>query len=156
MCSTAVGSATVVDFMDSSDLAMGAARAAMELDQLLLGRETSLEAAMRVTEYLGRAIKTGPGEVPSASVDYSALVVLGRAMQDSRFFTSPARVEDLVSEAAQVVGGIREIHKTASSGGHGEEETVGILRDFFVALSRASMAAEEPITSRSPARPYRT
>lgn len=157
MCTSVLAcSDSEVDSVLESNLASGAARAAIELDQLLIGHPTSLCSTTAVTEFLTSSIPAGSGSTPPAWIDYSTVVVLGQALEELQRCPKPVTVQDLVSEAVEVVGGVSEIRANVASEEAPHEEQVRTLRDFFLALSRAAVSAEEPImSSRFPSHPFR-
>lgn len=112
------------------DLASLASRAAIELDNLMLKRPTSLEAAQRLAARLSERIPSTPA---SKIPDIATVVALRRALIETPGFTEATTLDELVKNAAQVTGLLSKA---------GPEVDLKLLRTFCVALSREATAAQ--------------
>ena len=114
------------------DLASLASRAAIELDNLILNRPTSLEAARGLAEKLAEQMHSSKGKnVP----DISTVVALRRALIETPGLASATTLDELVKNAAAVTGWL-------SNAGPDAKADLKSLRTFCVALSREATASQ--------------
>jgi hypothetical protein len=117
---------------EHTDLAALASRAAIELDNLMLNRPTSLDAARGLAERLGEQMHSSTGmNVP----DISTVVALRRALIETPGLTSATTLDELVKNAVAVTGWL-------STAGPNATVDLESLRKFCVALSREATASQ--------------
>lgn len=139
---------------NDTDLPLAAARAAIQLDNVLLGRGSNLSSVLQFTELLEGLVREGASPSQGTFTDYSTVVVVGSAMTGSEWCSSAVTVEELVNQAARMVGDIKQVEHP-DNGSAVEQEEIRRLRDFFVALSRSALASRGPLHGEMPDHPYR-
>lgn len=126
-----------------------ALRAAVELDDILHGKLSSVEAVRELAEALGKTTSVvGSGSLTSL-VDPLSADLIGRALE--RNSATPIHtVSDLVHQANQVVSSLR----AATQGSL--KEKIEALRDFCLALCEVTGSFQQEERERArPRHPYR-
>src|SRR5665213_3394133 len=133
MSSTVTQETEVLRALDS-DLPYLASCAAIELDNVLLGNQTSLVAVKSLAERLRNA--TAPvegGEAPKSLMDTPTLQVFTRAVNDSGQM-GVTTLGDLTLVASRIAGTL------AGATPDSNADRIRQMREFCVALSRAAAA----------------
>ncbi|MBI5678298.1 MAG: hypothetical protein HZC52_07380 [Planctomycetes bacterium] len=131
------------------DLILLASEAAIDIDNLLLGKHPDLMIIRRLAEQLKNSFDVGAtGGSSRSMMDPATLTILSEAVADATN-KSLQKVEELLNEAAKIA-------KTLSSDNPIENrEELCQARDFCVALSKAVMAYHKSIYDLSPSHPFR-
>ncbi len=133
-----------------SDLPSLASQAAVELDNLSLGRGKNLSAVKTLAEKLSQSV-TEVDEPSSRSslLDPVAAVAVSRAIGDLGDSAQPKQLNDLLSRAGDLTRQLRALAEDATA-----DADIPTLRSFCVALSRHASAAEPSLYDRY-SHPYR-
>lgn len=119
-----------------------ACQAAIELDNMLLGRPTDASAVGRLGQKLGQSVA---GDATSASVP--------RLADMRRTLALHAAVRRIGSVDQSTVSGLQEVTRAlaqqlCSVGSQSLHDDLVKLRSFCVALSRAAVVSERPVLER--------
>ena len=113
------------------EFALVSARAAIEVDNLLLGRNTGVENVRRLTDTLASAAAASASAASAGGFDAATVGVLGQAVKASCSVQS-STIADFVREANSIARTL-DLHTTL-----GKSDGLPKLREFFVALSKAA------------------
>jgi hypothetical protein len=128
-----------------SDLALLAARAAVELDDLLLDRSTNVASVVSLGEHLQSTLKVMEnGPVSMQLMDPTTVVMVNSAMTAS--LGAVSTVEELVTRAREMTADVK-----AGTDDRGRLEKA---RSFCVALSRVADAYGPAIDEADTRHPY--
>lgn len=124
-----------------NNLSSIACRAAIELDNLIIGQQTDLESVRQLAVKITALVSGDAGgqSVPNPS----AVVVMNRAIHDCHWSSEPpARVDDLVRQAGQITDRLTRLAQ-----GNPQDEThtdidPAKLRLFCLTLSRLAVGAK--------------
>ncbi len=134
-----------------ADLASLASEAAIDIEYLLLKRETNSLAIQRLAERLNNSIEVTPtGDPPHSLMDPVTLTILNEAVAKAKNKKSLQKVEELLVEAAEIAKALSRANLMDN-----HEEELKQARDFCVAFSRAVMAYHKSIHDLHPSHPFR-
>jgi hypothetical protein len=127
-----------------------AAEAALELDEVRLGKLDVSQAAAQLAEMLQNSFRRSSGQPEERYlIDPGALTVLTDAVTRCRAGQEEKDLPALVEEAWYISRGL-----TNAAGGN-QRDQIEELRDFCVALSRCAGAYVETVRGSSPRPAYR-
>ena len=109
-----------------SDLALLASRAAVEVDDLLLGRPSTLDAVRRLADHLQSKLRLDKAPASMRLMDPTTVVMVRRAMNASGGAVNT--IDELVARANEMTAEV-----PSATGDRGRLESA---RGFCVALSR--------------------
>lgn len=121
----------------SSDFCLIASQAAIDLDNLLLGKRTNLSSVKELVQIL----KTHTGSP-------GALTLVSHAMNESDYSPRPKTVAELVEQASTVVGDLEQANSSAVP-------NISKLRHFCAALSEYSACNLQRVYSSRARHPFR-
>ena|ERR1700733_12289982 len=129
-----------------------ASLAAVELDDLLLGRPKRFDAVARLAKALSESV-TSEGETrPTVQLDPTRLLVINRAFDDSRISAADlTTVDELVQSTVELTRALEQFKQSTEP----SVDHVQRLRSFCLALSRRASAVvygNEDLEQRSPFR----
>lgn len=132
------------------DLSFLATQAALELDSLIEGKETELEAVSRLSSVMSSSFQSVQAAGQSFSLDPATATILNRAFIDSNFANNLETVDELIQKSLELA---RELaSQTDPSQRNGE---LARMKRFCMALARCSAAYRESILGHRPKHPYR-
>ena len=127
-----------------------ASQAAIEIDRVLAGMDTGLEAVKRLATQLRNSVTSDSSSGAAKSlIDPSTGSVFGRALAQGPSGRSIGSVDELVREL------IATANKLPSSPTPEDPSSLEWARAFCVALSRFASAYRQSIHELRPAHPYR-
>jgi hypothetical protein len=130
------------------DLCLLASNAAVELDDLLLGRSSHMDSVHELAEILGRIGEPDTAESPLAMrVDPYAALVVSNALDESRWCTPLATLADLAREAGTIAA---RLHDSRTS----QSDSIERMRSFCIALSKSAAAYGDSLKALRPRRPF--
>lgn len=150
--------ANVPDVMLSEDIDLSsvACRAAIELDDLLIGRSEGVEAVRHLGSIISRSI---PPEKDSTSpnwlLDPSAFVIVNRAIHNAQSEKALGTVEGLVREAGEIVQRFEQLARNPTQFKDSRNAEVAEMRAFCLALSRSASASKKSPIEWTPKHPFR-
>lgn len=150
--STAIASeARMTSSVLSSDLCLVASQAAIELDNIILGKRKNLKAVRKLAGILKESlgISTTTHSVVAAP---GTLTLVSNAMNKSDYTPQAKTVTDLMKEATTVVD---NLEKTNASEGAGDQTALPQLREFCAALSLCSASYLQGVYASRPSHPFR-
>jgi hypothetical protein len=138
------------------DLPSVACQAAIELDNLILGRTTHLPSVAELSGRLSEEVPNVPDlNSPLSLVDPSTVVALRGTFQESRFSAPSDDIGDLTRQAEEIVRRLKAASEDPQSARASDLEGLKKLKECCLILSRRSAAASgDPEESRPP-HPYR-
>ena len=139
------------------DLSDVASRAAVELDNLLLGKSRDLQATTDLVEYITESIPENADSVKSgAGLDTTTVIVLNRAIDDSSVAAHPvSTVADLATEIYKILRQLEELKNSLNDPKEVVCEKLAKLRDFCLALSKGASLQGMPSQDLEPQHPFR-
>ena len=153
MCAT---EETVVIELES-DLASLSSRAAIALDNLVIGGEVERYALCTLADTIVLLTET-PAESsePALLLDPSTAIVMNHAIADAKLLpTALTTVEQLLQEASSIGERLREVSKDPPGFLGRQREDVEKMRSFCLALSKQACAYRESVADRQPTHPFR-
>ena len=133
------------------DLPFLASRAAIELDNLLLGRSKTLISVIALATRLRNSFRLDAnGGSPRSLVDPATLTVLGEAINRSTVHPPLTSVEDLIKKACAIADDL-----TKKTDPKDDRESLIWARAFCVALSHLASAYHKSIFDLRPPHPFR-
>ena len=141
----------------SLDLASLACDAAIELDNLILGRSEALDAVHRLATTISEVLSsTAQTSAQIAWLDPTTVVVMKRAIDDSIAPKTPVTtVPELVQEANKIKKRLIGLEGNTSSLKLQDMKDIEQMRAFCLALSKRASAQGQPLYDRKPDRPFR-
>jgi len=138
------------------DLPSLACRAAVELDNLNLGRSSSLENVQK----LSRSLKESLPEVadfasPSSLFDPTMAIVVNGAISDTRQAEPIRQMAKLLDETKNITDRFENLLRDPTEFCRTSLDEVKTLRSFCLALSKRAFAFKGPRQSRTPQHPFR-
>jgi hypothetical protein len=126
-----------------------ASRAALELDNLLLGRDGKLVAIPWLATELASAVADQKGASDN-QVRYNLVKVsvINRAFGVVGVVPRPTRVDEVVSQAVKLVESLKAVAKDPNGFREQKAEEVKRLRSFCLALARSTLASRNPRADR--------
>lgn len=129
-----------------SDLPSLACQAAIELDNLVIGRPVQLEAVRRLAAHISPPISG------ASSPDLTTLMVIRHAIDDGDGMCTPLSTVDQLRQEASKIG--ESLHNLLATDRH-DPETLKKMRTFCLVLSRSASAYQQPIDDIKPRNPFR-
>jgi hypothetical protein len=138
------------------DLPSVACQAAIELDNLILGRTTDLPSVTELSNRLTEEVPDVPDlNSPLSLVDPSTVVALHGTLQEAPIIAPSDDIGDLTRRAGEIVRRLRAVSADPQAARAKDPEGLRKLKEFCLILSRRSAAATgDPDESRPP-HPYR-
>lgn len=134
------------------DLPSLANQAAIELDNLLLGRDTGFEAVQRLASRLAADVANGDDSASTAvHYDPITLSVVNRAIDEWNPATRPEKISDVVKYVEQLTKRLEGAAKSPQSASREELEE---LRDHCVVLSESASVSGRPPFDNDPRYPF--
>lgn len=135
-----------------------ASRAAVELDNLLLGKSRDLQATTDLIEYITDSIPENANSVKSGTgLDTTTVIVLNRAIGDSSVAAhTVSTVADLATEIHKILRQLEDFKSNRNDSEKVVDEKLVKLRDFCLALSKSASLQEMPSRDLEPQHPFRT
>jgi hypothetical protein len=131
-----------------SNLSSLASTAAIEFDNLLLGKESDLQAATTLAERLRNSFEPNNGVgTPKSLMDPATLTILGEAAIKSNFQPNIVDVSDLISHALSIADNLTDKEQ--------DEDRLKWARTFCLALSKCAEAYRRSIYDLRPSHPFR-
>jgi hypothetical protein len=128
-----------------------AIEAANELDELVEGRPTGLDAVKRLAVVLKRSFQIDQsGEKREAFVDSGTVAVFSQAVDEVAAGAHITTISELVARAVEIVKGLED------SISNSENQGLKKMRDFCIALSNAAAAYQQSIDEMQPSHPFRS
>lgn len=145
---TTASQAKITSSVLSSDFCLIASQAAIELDNLILGKRKNLKAVGKLAGILRENLGTSPAThtVPGT------LTLVGNAMNRSGYKPTVKTVTDLITEAKTVVD---NLEGTSVSKGTRDQKALPKLREFCAALSLCSASYLQSVHASRPSHPFR-
>jgi len=133
------------------DLPYLASEAAIELDNLLLGRKSNLKSVHILAERIGNSFEIDRSNGATRPLmDPATLTVLGDAINESQSQPIVIKFEDLIKKASSIAD---ELLKNTNLKDNRKE--LEWARAFCVALSRLSAAYHKSVFDLRPPHPFR-
>jgi hypothetical protein len=124
----------------ATDIAQLAARAAAQIDNVILRRSTEVGAVRELAALLkDRVAVAGPKTSTAHFLDPSTVLLIDHALQETK--GSVRTVQELVAEAQRMIASLKQPDD-------GAVEHLKSTRSFCVALSRAAAALDESVDER--------
>ena len=127
-----------------------AIEAANEIDELIEGRQTTLDSVVRLAEVLKQSFRLDQPGVRQSFVDSGSVAVLSQAIDELSAGHRVSTVKELVEHATEIVKTL-ETSKTSSP-----TESLEKMRDFCIALASAATAYQQSIFEMRPSNPLRS
>jgi hypothetical protein len=139
-----------------SDLASVANQAAIELDNLLIGRKSvNLEAVTRLEALLGESVtKVEEPQAASSGLNPATAVVLHLAINDSAF-EHVSKLHELLTRAKEITGLFNQLTSDPNDFSRQHRQIIEQMRNFCVALSKRAGAASHFTFEERPSHPFR-
>jgi hypothetical protein len=138
------------------DLASLACQAAIELDNLILDRSTTLDSVRRLVATIAESVPESMDVFsPSSLLDPTAVLVLNRAIGDTVPGKAPTRVDELVRQASRMM---QQLSEMIANPGHSRVSRLPELkqmRSLCLAVSKHASAATPSPEERIPEHPFR-
>jgi hypothetical protein len=139
-----------------SDLPSVACQAAIELDNLILGRANDLPSVRELSARLTQEVPALPDLAsPLSLVDPSTVVVLHGTFQEARMTAPSDDIGDLTRQAGEIVRRLRRASDDPQVARTSDREGLRQLKEFCLILSRRSAAANRDVDESRPTHPYR-
>jgi hypothetical protein len=145
-----VSEARMTSSILSSDLCLVASQAAIELDNIILGKKKNLKAVRKLAGILKENLGSSSA-THSVSAVPGTLTLVGNAMNTSEYGPPAKTVAALIDEAANVVENL----ETSASKGSRDQEDLPKLREFCAALSLCSASYLQGMYASRPSHPFR-
>jgi len=138
------------------DLPSLASHAAIELDNLIRGQEIQLEAVPRLASLISDTIPPIEGlPAPTSLLDPMTVVVMNRAITDSKMAGTMTTVLELVQEAGKIGAYLKRVNEDPQRFGKENVELLEQMRAFCLALSKRASAHRKSIEDVKPPHPFR-
>lgn len=142
-----------------SDVPSLACHAAIELDNLIRGKGTGLNAVIQLAEVISQDMalskSDATGIISSAYLDSATAVALNYAIADYNRSTTPDELHKLITETKEVVQCLRKLVENPKRALEEKPEKVKQLKYFCLALSKRALALEVPQYQEESQHPYR-
>ena len=147
------------DWESEVDLATVACDAAIELDNLIIGKSTNLKAVNRLIEEIKNVGELSQTEAergfPLANLSPATAVDLNNAIAVSEISDLKANLFDLSKETKRIVENLRKVVKDPQEAIRQDQVGVGKLKSFCLALSRFALARKFSLYEAESWHPYR-
>ena len=131
-----------------NDLSSLACRAAIDLDNLIIGRGTNLNGLRRLATAISTALSPSGHAADALPLNPTAVVMMNRAIHDSNWSAEPlTSVEDLVKQAQQITDSLKHLAESVRPEENRADTNSVRLRIFCLSLSKLALASER---SRAP------
>ncbi len=138
------------------DLPSVACQAAMELDNLILGRNSSLRGVAELSNRLTEEVPDVPDlNSPLSLVDPSTVVALHGTLQEACITGPSDNITDLTRRAGEIVQRLKTVSADPQAARSADLEGLRKLKDFCLILSRRAAAASGDPEEARPPHPYR-
>lgn len=140
-----------------SDLPSLASQAAIELDNLILGRSSQVEAIRRLALRIGESVERDAEPASALSrLDPKTVVVIKRAIDDALRLNAPlTTVDELVHETGKIRERLERVSQNPQALQQHGIDSLKQMRAFCLALSRRASAHEQSMDDRKPPHPFR-
>jgi len=131
------------------DLSFLATQAALELDRLMGGKETDLEAISKLSRVMSNSFQSVQVVGQSSSFDPAIATIVNRAFIDSNL-AKLETVDELIQKSLQLAQDLQsQTDPSQRNGG------LATMKEFCIALARCSAAYRESVLGNRPKHPYR-
>ena len=138
------------------DLPSLACRAAVELDNLSLGRSTGLESVRKLSLSLQESLpEVADFASPSSLFDPTMAIVVNGAISDARQAEPIRQMTKLLSETKTITDRLDNLLQDPDEFCRTSLDQVKELRSFCLALSKRAFGSKRPRQSRAPRHPFR-
>jgi hypothetical protein len=138
------------------DLPSVACQAAIELDNLILGRGTSLPGIAELSNRLTEEVPNVPDlNSPLSLVDPSTVVALHGTLQEASITGPSDDIADLTRRAGEIVQRLKTVSDNPQAARSGDLAGLRKLKEFCLILSRRAAAASGDPDEARPPHPYR-
>jgi hypothetical protein len=138
------------------DLPSVACQAAIELDNLILGRGTSLSGVAELSNRLTEEVPNVPDlNSPLSLVDPSTVVALHGTLQEACITGPSDDIADLTRRAGEIVQRLKSVSDNPQAARSAGLEELHKLKDFCLILSRRAAATSGDPDEARPPHPYR-
>lgn len=138
------------------NLASLACEAAIEIDNLLLGRKQSLVAVVALIDAISSSVtKVEKPTRPNSLLDPTTAIALNRAIQATYSIQALKRLDELVREADRITGRLVKLVETPTQFLKQHPDELRRMKAFCLALSRSASALMHPIQDLQPEHPFR-
>ena len=138
------------------DLPSVACQAAIELDNLILGRGTSLLGVVELSNRLTEEVPNVPDlNSPLSLVDPSTVVALYGTLQEACIIGSSGDIADLTRRTEEIVLRLKTVNDDPQAARSADLGGVRKLKEFCLILSRRAAAAGGDLDEARPPHPYR-
>lgn len=128
--------------MPTTDLATMACRAAIELDNTILGRGQRLETVKRLADQMSYLVARIKPTSPTSFTDPTAVVLMKRAVEDFAIGKAhPSTVDELAEIASTIQQSLRELLKEQQP----SKDHLQKMRSFCLALSESASSYQHSI-----------
>jgi len=127
-----------------------AIEAANEIDELIEGRETTLDSVDRLAEVLKQSFRLNQPNERHSFIDSGSVAVFSQAMDELPARQEVSTVKELVQRALKIVNTL-ETYKTGSP-----DKSLREMRDFCIALASAATTYQQSIFEMRPSNPLRS
>lgn len=137
-----------------ADLPFLSSRAAIELDNVVLGRPTELSSVKALVRRLSNSFEPiHETATPRSLMDPATLTVVSRAISGSQWTSKLTTVDQLVTEAWNLTSSMKKSSEDRTS--TPEKQVLERMRDFCVALSKCAASYRKTIHAARPVHRYR-
>ena len=134
------------------DIPMLASQAAIELDNLRLGRHPQLGAVARLGKLLTNSVeKDHAAGTTRALMDPATMAVIGQALGNIDGTRAVKTLDQLLEQAWDLALNLKGV----GAGEKPADMSIDMLRDFCVALSDCALSYVQSIRDLQPSHPYR-
>lgn len=139
------------------DLSSVACHAAIELDNLLLGKATDLKEVQRLIRTIADVIPSvqEPSSIAPMLKNATTVVLIKRALHDSHPGTSVTKVDELVTHAKQIAESLNQLVINPKAFTEIQSDELHRMRSFCVALSKHALGSERSRYQTKPEHPFR-
>ncbi len=139
-----------------NDLPSLACQAAIELDNLILGYSTDLEAVRRLISYISGSFTTVSDLSTGVSaLDATTAVLIRRALHDSELARAVPNLEELVIQAKDVTSRLQRLVDEPRALKEYARAELGPMRSFCLTLSKHALGFERGRHEMKPEHPFR-
>lgn len=132
------GQRDLLTMQPRNDLSSLASHAAVELDEVILGRAKALPAVQELAGVLSQLLASGDPGHPTAGADPRTLVTVARAINDSGFART-STVYELRQEAEGISRMLLSL--TGAAEAQPTPEALAKMREFCLKLSKLALAS---------------
>ena len=138
------------------DLPSLACRAAVELDNLGLGRSSGLESVRKLSLSLKKSLpEVADFASPSSLFDPTMAIVVNGAISDTKQAEPIRQMAELLGETKNITDRLENLLQDPDEFCRTSLDQVKELRSFCLALSKRAFGFKRPRQSRTPQHPFR-